>query len=80
MIYISSSELPLDQSEVFVLVERAVMIAIRPAELRQADAEPTELGTAESTGMTTIQTLKQQLAGTLGFVEIDGAVAVTIYP
>ena len=59
MIDIGSLELPLDQGEVLVLVQSTVMIAIRPAELGATDAEPTELGTAELTGMIAIQMLKQ---------------------
>ena len=78
MIDIGRPELPLDQSEILVLVHGAVMIAIRPGKIRGGQATPTKLRTGELTCATTIETLKQNLGRALGFIEIDGAVSVAI--
>lgn len=78
MIDISSLELPLDQGKVLVLIQGAVMIAICRAKLRDGKAASTELRTIEFAGTMTIQMLKQQFGRTLCFVEVDGAVGITI--
>src|ERR1700744_235155 len=79
MIAICRLELPFDQGEELVLVQGAVVITICPAELRKADTAPTDLAAAELAGMIAIEMLKKLLGRALRFVEIDGAVGVTIY-
>jgi hypothetical protein len=78
MIDVRSFELSLDQGKVLVLIQGAVMIAICGAKLRDGKAASTELRTIEFTSTMTIQMLKQQLGRALRFVEVDGAVGITI--
>jgi hypothetical protein len=79
MIGVGSSELPLDQGEILVLVHGAVMIAICPAEFLGGNSEPTKLSTREFAGMMAIQMLERQFGSALRLVEVDGAIVITIY-
>src|SRR5690242_5784459 len=75
---VGGPELPLHQSEKLVLVHGAIMIAIGPTELVGRHAKPAKLGTGKFAGVTTVEAFKSLRGGAFRFLEIDGAIAVTI--
>src|SRR5579883_1483412 len=78
VIAISGRELALDQGEVLVLGQRAVVIAVRPAELGNGQAPTAELRTGELARSMTIEAVEQACRSVLCFLERDRAVAVLV--
>jgi hypothetical protein len=78
VIGLAGPELPLDKRQVLIFIQRAVVIAIRPAKLGGGYSPAAKFRTAEPSGTIAIQVREHERGCALGLVEVDRAVAIAI--